>query len=165
MKNDDNVGRVAGVSMRGDSGVPKFPQTKIRIGAYGVTGDFHEGQINKHKKAGAFEPNSRQLTIVAKEALDHANNQLDINLMSGSVGENILVENMGFLDNLVAGDQIFVGENVALRVTGQNRPCATLNVYHEDIIRVLLGIRGVTAVVEHPGTVNPGDRIVVKGPS
>ena len=165
MKNASSVGRVACVSMRGDSGVPKFPQTEINIGAHGVTGDFHEGQINKHKKVGAPEPNSRQLTIVAKEALDHANSQLDISLIPGSVGENILVENLGLLENLVAGDQIFVGKNVALRVTGQNRPCATLNVYHEDIIRVLLGIRGVTAVVEHPGTVSPGDRVVLKSPS
>ena len=72
---------------------------------------------------------------------------------------------MGLLEDLVAGHQILGGETVALRVTGQNRPCATLNVYHEDIIRVLLGIRGVTAVVEHAGTVTPGDRVVVKGPS
>jgi len=83
MKTDDNVGRVAGVSMRGDSGVPKFPQTKIRIGAYGLTGDFHEGQINKHKKVGAPEPNSRQLTIVAKEALHYANNQFDLRICWG----------------------------------------------------------------------------------
>ena len=165
MKNDSVAGRVASVSMKADSGVPEFPQEEILIGDYGVAGGFHEERVKKHKKVGAPELNSRQLTIVAKEALDYANGQLDIALEPGHVSENILVRDMGLLENLVDGDQIFVGHEVALRVMGQNTPCATLNVYHDDSMRVLLGIRGVTAIVEHPGTVGPGDRVVLKSRS
>ena len=48
---------------------------------------------------------------------------------------------------------------MSIQVTSQNKPCATLNVYHDSIIKSFLGRRGVTAVVLETGTLRPGDTV------
>ena len=155
------IGTVVSVSLRPDTGVPKFPQPEIRVGQYGIEGDFHAGTINKHKKAGSPEPNHRQLTVVAREVLDAVNERLGTDLGPGSIGENILVEGLGDLSDLAVGDVLRIGPEVALRVTTQNTPCATLSVYHKDIVEALIGVRGVTTVVESQGSVKPGDAVAL----
>ena len=157
-------GTVVAVCLRPESGVPKYPQPEIAIGTHGVEGDFHSGPINKHKKTGDPEPNTRHVTIVAQEALEAVNDHLQVELGPGSIGENIQVSGLGDLSNLKSGDLLELGENAVVRVTGQNAPCATLNVYHEDIIKSFLGRRGVAATVTKTGALRPGDAVkVVKG--
>ena len=116
MSDPTPMGTVLSVSLSPKSGVPKYPQPEIHIGEYGVDGDFHSGPINRHKKTGREEPNDRQLTIVAKEVLDSLNQILGIGLGGGSVGENILVEGIGDLGNLVAGDRLWIGSHVTLKI-------------------------------------------------
>lgn len=158
-------GIVVAVCLRPDTGVPKHSQPYIQVGPQGVEGDFHAGTVNRHKKSGPPEPNHRQLTVVAKEALDSANERLGTALGPGSIGENLLVEGLGDLAGLRKDDVIVVGTEVALRVTGQNTPCATLSVHHKDIVKALMGIRGVTAVVVSTGVVRPGDSVIVHASS
>ena len=162
MHQDERQGIVVAVSVSPHTGVPKIPQDTVIVGEHGVVGDFHAGVTNKHKKSGPSEPNLRQLTIVAQEALDSANEQLDIALGAGSIGENVLVDGLGDLSGLVVGDVLRLGEQVSLRVTSQNKPCATLNVYHGDIVKTLLGIRGVAAVVDSTGVIKTGDTVLVE---
>ena len=71
-------GTVVAVCLRPESGVPKYPQPEIAIGTHGVEGDFHSGPINKHKKTGDPEPNTRHVTIVAQEALEAVNGHLQV---------------------------------------------------------------------------------------
>ena len=157
-------GTVVAVCLRPESGVPKYPQPEIAIGTHGVEGDFHSSPINKHKKSGDPEPNTRHLTIVAQEALEAVSDHLQVELGPGSIGENIQVSGLGDLSNLKAGDLLELGENVVVRVTSQNAPCATLNVHHKEIIKAFLGRRGVTATVVETGALKPGDAVrVVKG--
>lgn len=131
------------------------------MGPLGLVGDFHAGPINRHKKKGPPEPNRRQVTVVAREAVEAVNLSLGIRLKPGDLGENILVEGLGDLSELVAGDRITLSEHVVLEVTGQNRPCNTLAVHHPDIVKALEGRRGVTAIVQKTGTVRPGDQVQV----
>ena len=159
MQSQSRAGIVLAVCLRSDSGVPKYPQARARIGQDGVEGDFHAGPVNKHKKTGPPEPNHRQLTVVAAEALDSASRRLGVTLGAGAIGENLLVEGLGDLADLRPGDVLRVGAEASMRVTGQNTPCATLSVYHKDIVKALTGIRGVTAVVVTPGVVQPGDAV------
>lgn len=156
-------GRVVAVCLRAGSGVPKYPQAQARIGQHGVDGDFHAGTMNKHKKTGPPEPNHRQLTVVGAEAMALVSRRLGITLEAGAIGENLLVEGLGDLADLRVGDVLQVGAEAVVRVTGQNVPCATLAVYHKDIVKALMGIRGVTAVVVTPGLVKPGDVVTVTG--
>ena len=154
-------GTVVAVCLRPESGVPKYPQPEIEVGTHGVEGDFHSGQINKHKKTGSPEPNTRHVTIVAQEALEAVNAHLQVELGPGSIGENIQVSGLGDLSNLKAGDLLELGANAVVQVTSQNAPCATLNVYHKEIIKSFLGRRGVTATVVKTGALRPGDAVRV----
>ena len=162
MHEDARQGVVVAVSLSPHTGIPKIPQNSVIVSEHGVIGDFHAGVTNKHKKSGPSEPNLRQLTIVAQEALDSVNEQLEIALGAGSIGENVLVAGLGDLSTLVVGDVLRLGEQVSLRVTSQNKPCGTLNVYHADIVKALLGIRGIAAVVDNVGVIKTGDTVVIE---
>ena len=95
-------GRVVAVCMSPNGGVPKYSQEAIVIGRQGVEGDYHSGPINRHKKTGPAEPNSRQITLVAHEVLEEMNVRLDTELKPGDLGENILVSGLGDLSHCQA---------------------------------------------------------------
>ena len=152
-------GTVVAVCSRPTGGVPKYPASEVSVGTHGIAGDFHASPINKHKKSGEEEPNTRHLTIVASESVAAVASELGIQLPPGSLGENVLVEGMGDLAQIKAGDVLRLGAKVSIKVTSQNRPCATLNVYHDNIIKSFLGRRGITAVVLKTGTIKPGDPV------
>jgi len=153
------LGRVLGVSLSPVGGVPKQPQGSIKVGPYGVEGDYHAGPINKHKKTGDPEPNWRQITLVASEVLADLSHQLQIELRPGDLGENILVSGLGDLSQLQKGDRLLLGSEVVLEVTAQNRPCDTIRVHHQDLVEAITGRRGVSATVASTGVVKPGDAI------
>ncbi len=157
-------GCIVAVSTSPTGGVPKYPQDAVVVGPQGLDGDHHAGPINKHKKSGDPEPNRRQVSIVAEEVLTELNSHLGIELKPGDLAENILVAGLGDLGNLQEGDRLSVGPDVVLEVTGQNRPCDVLRVYHTDIVKEVLGKRGIAAVVVTTGTARPGDacRITTK---
>lgn len=158
------TGRVVAVSLGYTSGVPKYPQEQIVIGPLGVEGDYHAGPVNKHKKKADPEPNRRQVSLVAQEVLDDLNASLGTHLRPGSLGENVLLEGLGDLSQLREGDRLRLGDQVVLEITGQNRPCATIGVYHTNLVKEITGRRGVVAVVVSGGVVRPGDRCMVLRP-
>lgn len=157
-----SVGRVVAVCASPHTGVPKEPRPSIAIGPQGVEGDFHAGPINRHKKAGPPEPNRRQVSIVAREAIDAVSAALGIRLRPGDLAENVLVEGLGDLSDLQPGDRLRLGERVVLEVTAQNRPCQTIAVHHPDMVAAFTGRRGVVAVVAATGEVRPGDGVEVE---
>ncbi len=150
-------GRVVAVCISPTGGVPKYPQESIVIGSQGVEGDHHAGPINRHKKTGDPEPNSRQVTLVAEDVLQEMNAQLGIELKPGDLAENLLVAGLGDLSQLQKGDRLRLGSDVVLEVTAQNRPCDVIRVYHPTLVEEITGRRGVAAVVVSGGTVQPGD--------
>ena len=156
MQNGDD-GRVIAVCLSPTGGVPKYVQESIVVGSQGVETDHHAGPINKHKKSGDPEPNWRQVSVLAEEVLQELNARLGIELKPGDLSENILVAGLGDLGGLQKGDRLLVGAEVVLEVTGQNRPCDLIRVYHPTLVEEITDIRGVSAVVESTGTVRPGD--------
>lgn len=162
MEKHQAQGRVVAVCLRPTSGIPKYPQPSIVLNGQGVEGDWHAGPINKHKKKGDPEPNWRQVSIVAREVYTALEEALNIRLTAGAFGENILVEGLGDLSNLRPGDRLYVGAEAIIEVTKQNNPCATLEVHHPDIVRLVKGRRGVVGIVQCPGVVRPGDRVWVE---
>ena len=150
-------GRVVAVCMSPTGGVPKYSQEAIVIGNQGVQGDYHSGPINRHKKTGPAEPNSRQVTLVAQEVLDEMNARLDTELKPGDLGENILISGLGDLSLLVRGDRLQLGTEVVLEIRAQNNPCNVIRVYHPTLVEEINGKRGVSAIVLNPGSVKPGD--------
>ena len=159
-----NSGTIISVNISSNGGVPKYPQQEVFIDRHGITGDYHSGEINKHKKSGPSEPNSRPISIVSLEVLNEINATLGINLQPGDLAENITTNNLGNLAELEEGDTINIGAEVILRVTGQNKPCAVLNVYHDLVSKSLVNKRGITATVINTGTIKPNDTCyVIKG--
>src|SRR3712207_7923465 len=52
-----------------------------------------------------------------------------------SLAENVLVRGLGDLSDLAPGDRLCLGAAVVLEITAQNKPCATIGVYHPDLVR------------------------------
>jgi MOSC domain-containing protein YiiM len=150
-------GQVVAVCMSPNGGVPKYSQESIAIGIQGIEGDYHSGPINRHKKTGPAEPNSRQVTLVAQEVLEEMNARLGTGLKSGDLGENILISGLGDLSLLLRGDRLQLGTDVVLEIKAQNNPCNVIRVYHPTLVEEINGKRGVSAIVLNPGSVKPGD--------
>jgi MOSC domain-containing protein YiiM len=155
------MGTVAAVCMRSEKGVPKYPQSEIVIGEYGVEGDYHSGPM-RTRSNGEVEPNRRHVTLVAKEVFDDLNRELDTDIPAGGFGENILVEGLGDLSDIKEGDLLSFSSGVELEVTGQNDPCKNLMVYHNQVPKRAYGRRGLLTMVRTTGRLKPGDSISVQ---
>lgn len=153
-------GHVVAVCMSPNGGVPKYSQEAIVIGRQGIEGDYHSGPINRHKKTGPAEPNSRQVTLVAHEVLEELNARLHTELKPGDLGENILISGLGDLSHLRSGDRLQLGTDVVLEIKAQNKPCNVIRVYHPTLVEEITGKRGVSAIVLSIGSVRPGDACV-----
>lgn len=159
------VGRVVATCLSSNPGVPKHRQGEVEVYVHGVRGDFHAGPTNKHKKTGEPEPNTRSISIVAKEVMDNVGETLQIELEPGAFGENFLLEGLGELSDLEPGDLVKLGPTAMVLVTSQNKPCSTLAVHHPDMVKFLQGKRGIVGKVLYVGFVKSGDRaeIVKRG--
>jgi MOSC domain-containing protein YiiM len=155
------MGTVVAVCMRKEKGVPKYPQSEIVIGEYGVEGDYHSGPM-RTRSNGEVEPNRRHVTLVAKEVFDDLNRELDTDIPAGGFGENILVEGLGDLSDIKEGDLLSFSSGVELEVTGQNDPCKNLMVYHNQVPKRAYGRRGLLTMVRTTGRLKPGDSISVQ---
>lgn len=155
------VGRVVAVCTSPTGGVPKRPQERIVLGAYGVEGDYHAGptRLNRH---GETEPNRRQVTVVSKEVIAALERELGCSIPKGGFGENILVEGLDDLAWLAEGDALEFSGGAAIEITGHNNPCANLQVWHPGIVKAAYGRRGLLAVVLRTGGVAPGDAVAVR---
>jgi MOSC domain-containing protein YiiM len=152
------TGTVAAVCLRKEGGVPKYPQAEVVVGEYGIEGDWHSGPM-RTRSNGEVVPNTRHVSLVAKEVFDDLNRELGTEIPHGGFGENILVEGMGDLSQVAEGDVLRFSSGVELEVTGQNDPCKNLMVYHNQIPKKSYGRRGVLAVVRTTGRVKAGDTI------
>jgi len=155
------VGSVAAVCLRKEKGVPKYPQSEVTIGEYGVEGDYHAGPM-RTRSDGQVVPNTRHVTLVAKEVFDDLNRELDTDIPAGGFGENILVEGLGDLSDIREGAVLAFSSGVELEVTGQNDPCKNLMVYHNQVPKRAYGRRGLLTIVRTTGRLKPGDSITVQ---
>jgi len=155
------VGIVVAVCMRKEKGVPKYPQTEVTIGEYGVEGDYHSGPM-RTRSNGDLEQNRRHVTLVAKEVFDELNRELSTDIPAGGFGENILVDGLGDLSDIQEGDVLAFSSGVELEVTGQNDPCKNLMVYHNQVPKRAYGRRGLLTIVRSTGRLKSGDSITVR---
>jgi MOSC domain-containing protein YiiM len=139
-------------------GIPKYPQEIVEVGKYGIKGDFHSGETNKHAK----KINSdRQLSLVSQNIINELSEKLQVEISPGDLGENFLVDNMGDLTSIEPGSRLKIGKEVIIEITNHNTPCVTLNKIHPLLMESILGKRGLLAKVESTGTVKPGDPIEI----
>ena len=152
-------GKVVAVCLSATRGVPKHPQAEVKIGTFGVEGDYHAGEYRITK--GQTEVNRRHVTVVAAEAIEAVSDVIGVQIPRGGVGENLLVRGLGDLGNVEPGQRLQFSSGVELEVTGQNNPCANLQVYHAQAPKHLYGRRGLLTVVVQTGVVRPGDTVAL----
>ncbi|MDQ5823683.1 MAG: MOSC domain-containing protein [Chloroflexota bacterium] len=145
------------------NGVGKEVRESAQVTKWGIPGDRHYGETRVSR--GRVVPNNRPITVVGADGTRVACEKLGIpNIPAGGLGENILAEGLGDLSEVTGGDEIHVlderGEpKVILRVGKQNDPCANLMVYHKQMVKELMGRRGVLCTVLLEGEVRVGDAI------
>ena len=113
------------------------------------------------KKYSNKNKNNRQETIVSNEILKLINETIGEKLFPGSLGENILVEGLGYLEDIENGSKIKFGNNVILEITDQNQPCSTLNSIDKRILKLIIGKRGLLAKVINTGMIKKGDKVQI----
>lgn len=159
------TGRVAALCYSAEliNGVGKEVRQAARITKWGIPGDKHYGETRISK--GRTVPNDRTITVVGAGGVREACERLGIApVQAGGMGENILCEGLGDLDEMEIGDEIHVlsesGEpKVILLVRGQNPPCSSLMVYHKQMPKAMMGKRGVLCTVLQEGDVQTGDSL------
>jgi len=152
------VGKVISTNLSRNSGIPKYEKEFIEIYKFGVKGDYHSGKVNFHANKNNL---GRQISIVSNEVLKEINGLIGKKLFPGSLGENILIEGLGFLENFNKGDKLKFGDDVILEITSQNQPCATLNSIDEKILKLIIGKRGLLANVFETGIIRKGDEVQI----
>jgi MOSC domain-containing protein YiiM len=90
----------------------------------------------------------RHVTIVSQEVIDWLNTVYDLGLVPGSLGENVTVRGLGDLSTRSAGETIYLGERVRLRITKQNAPCVILSRIHRLLPKWIAGKRGLLCAIE-----------------
>lgn len=152
----------------------KQPCDEIRIVAgLGVQGDAHAGELVQHLsrvRANPDQPNLRQVHLIHSELFEElADKEFEVH--PGDLGENITTRGIDLL-SLSRDTLLRIGEEAVLRVTGLRNPCAQIEAFAPGLLRELAlktprGIirkAGIMTVVEHGGTVRPGDSITVEAP-
>ncbi len=162
-------GRVVAVCA-GPRSLAKEPLPEARVTSVGIPGDAHHGPTQPSKDGPV--PNDRPITAVAAEASRAACSSLGIAILPpGAFGENFLLEGLGDLAHLAAGDRLRIGREgappaVVLEVTRQNPPCKRLCAHHPGLLEAMVGRRGVICAVRQEGIARPGDVVeVVRAPS
>ncbi|HYP21002.1 MAG TPA: MOSC domain-containing protein [Chloroflexia bacterium] len=159
------TGRVSAVCYSAEliNGVGKEQHESAQVTKWGIPGDRHYGETRVSR--GRVVRNNRPITVVGADGTREACAKLGIpDIPPGGLGENVLAEGLGDLGGMTGGDEIHVlderGEpKVILSVGKQNDPCASLMIYHKQIVKELMGRRGVLCTVLLEGEVRLGDTI------
>ena len=130
---------------RSSGGIPKLPQTEVRITPDGIEGDAHDH--DKHNKP------TRALALVDEEILDKLRAEgYDVSI--GSIGENITLRNV-HVQRMPPGAVLQMGE-VLVRLEEPRRPCFVLDAIDEQLKTDIVGRCGYMASVVQAGRLTPG---------
>ena len=169
-------GEVLTVSACGEHLFSKEVRANIRlVKGLGVEGDAHMGVKVKHRSRVARNPNQpnlRQVHLIHAELLAELN-QRGFNVLPGTIGENILTQDIQLLD-LPTGTRLRIGKSATIEVTGLRNPCWQLDDFQSGLLKAVLDrdengnmIRksGIMGIVLESGEVRPGDEIKAYLPS
>jgi hypothetical protein len=156
----------------------------LDLGFDGIKGDLHGGVT---RRSGGREPwyprgteirNERQLTIAAPDELALIADGMGLAEVKPEwIGANLLLTGLSNLSMLPSGTHLFFQHGVTLKVDGQNAPCKLSgrsiaeNARMADhaagsllFPKVAKRLRGLTAWVEKPGRISPGEAVTVRVP-
>jgi MOSC domain-containing protein YiiM len=132
--------------------MPKLPILAAHVTVEGVPGDW---QKDRRYHGG---PN-RAICLFSEELYTWLRAEYNIDLTSGSVGENFTTRGIDLLA-IKPGDQLRVG-NCTIEITDVRIPCRNLKKWDERLPYVIDGHSGWVAKVVVEGAVKPGDTVEV----
>jgi len=138
-------------------GIPKHPLPEVEIAVGGLVGDGHDHE--KHRTP-VQAVSLLDLELLRAAAADH-----DLDLVPGSLGENLTVEGVG-VQRLGLGDRLRIagadGNDVVLEITKVRPPCYVLDALSPDLKRTMWNRIGMYAAVVVPGRITCGAPIGVE---
>lgn len=155
------------------------PQAQARATFAGFDGDQHAGLTRKSDGRTPFYPrgtlirNERQVTIVSSAELALAAAEMGIaEIRPEWIGANLLIDGIPQLTLLPPQSRLFFASGAVLLVTGENHPCTIAGGAIEQQVgrpglaqqfpKAAIHRRGLTAAVERPGLIRPGDAVTVE---
>jgi len=153
---------------------------KILVHMAGIAGDRHYGFTFPSNGRYQMYPrhteirNSRQFSIISVEEMAEVAARLGIGQIRPEwLGANLLVSGIPALTLLPPASRMTFPGGVVLVTQGENEPCVNVGrvfkevlpeqVKHEaDFVKAAVRKRGIVAWIEHPGTISPGDDILVE---
>ncbi len=133
-----------------NGGMPKLPVPEARVHRDGVGDDW---QLNRKYHGGC----DRAVCIFSLELYHWLRDEHGIDLKPGSVGENFTTTGLD-LQSIQVGDKLRVGDCL-IQITKVRVPCRSLNQWHPDLLKIIVGRSGWMARVIESAIVRPGDPI------
>ncbi|MCH8890698.1 MAG: hypothetical protein IH827_06445 [Myxococcales bacterium] len=177
------VGLLVSVHTGNNEDLSKDAQASVKIELDGFVGDKHRGfervaWPGDKDPAGTVRRNERQWSGVSVEELAIIGQKMDLKepLTAATLGANICVERIPDFSRLPTGTRLFFPSGAVLVVEEGNPPCADMGAKitakyttrsgeraagHLFASRAL-GLRGVVGVVDVPGVIHTGDKVVVQ---
>lgn len=153
---------------------------KILVHMAGIAGDRHYGFTFPSNGRYPMYPrrteirNSRQFSIISSEEMAEVAARLGIDAIQPEwLGANLLVSGIPALTLLPPASRMTFPGGVVLVTQGENEPCVNVGrvfkevlpakIHHEsDFVKAAVRKRGIVAWIEHPGTISPGDEVLVE---
>jgi hypothetical protein len=179
----EQVGSLVSVHSGDNEDLSKDERVSVKAELDGFVGDKHRGfervaWPGDKDPAGTVRRNERQWSGVSVEELAMIGQKMDLKepLTAAALGANICVEHIPDFSQLPAGTRLHFPSGAVLAVEECNPPCADMG---EQITAKYttssgdpaaghlfpskaFGIRGVVGVVDVPGVINAGDKVVVQ---
>jgi MOSC domain-containing protein YiiM len=163
-------GSVVAVCKKAQPGIPKIEVEQIHlIKNIGVEGDYHAGELIRHRYLAKKEPtrkNNRQVLIIDTTILGYLSGQ-GIELKPGWMGENIILDGISVM-TIPLGTHLKVGE-ATLEINEIRNPCYQLDEMHAGVHEAVKKSgpgtdrhnAGMLARVLQGGLVQPGDSALI----
>jgi MOSC domain-containing protein YiiM len=177
------VGSLVSVHTGSNEDLSKDEQASVRAEMDGFVGDKHRGfervaWPGDKDPAGTVRRNERQWSGVSVEELAIISQKMDLkeSLTAETLGANICVEGIPDFSRLPGGTRLLFPSGAVLAVEECNPPCADMGAQiaakyttrsgeraagHLFASRAF-GLRGIVGVIDVPGVINAGDKLVVQ---
>lgn len=135
---------IVSVNISEKKGTIKYPVEEIVLNDSGVTKDAHAGKWH------------RQVSLLARESIEKAEQLAGIHFPDGTFAENITTNGIElYTCNIL---DRFVNDNVELEVTQIGKKCHAKCAIGKKVGNCIMPIEGIFARVKKPGKMKPGDQ-------
>ena len=156
------------------------PVPQVRVNVEGFAGDRHAGFTRRADNRTPFYPrgavigNNRQVSLLSVEELAQLAAAMGVPTIAAAwLGANLVIEGVPRLSQIPPTTRFFFPDDATLVITAENHPCVfpgkAIQHHYPEIAglgrrfpKQALGLRGLVAWVERPGSIRTGDRVRIE---